>query len=118
MGVDYPELDGHVRDLIGRFGEEAPDTMEGFRRLHEAASASGELEKKTKELIALAIGVAVRCDGCIAFHTKEALEAGASREEIIEAIGVAILMGGGPAMVYGVEAMEALEQFERERVPA
>lgn len=114
MPVDYPQLDQHVRNLIGRFGAESPGTMEGFRKLHEAAATGGVMDSKTKELIALAIGVAVRCDGCIAFHTRDALQAGATREEILEAINVAILMGGGPAMVYGVQALEALEQFERE----
>jgi AhpD family alkylhydroperoxidase len=86
--------------------------------LHHAAAADGVLNAKVKELIALAIAVNVRCDGCIAFHVNDALEAGATREEILEALGVAILMGGGPAMMYAVDALEALKQFESELVPA
>jgi AhpD family alkylhydroperoxidase len=67
---------------------------------------------KIKELIALGIGIAVRCDGCIAYHVHDALRAGATHQEIVETIGVAVLMGGGPAAMYGSEALEALEQFE------
>ena len=74
----------------------------------------GALEKKAKELIALGIGIAVRCDGCISYHINDALKAGASRREIIETISVAVMMGGGPSMVYGCEALEALDQFEKE----
>jgi AhpD family alkylhydroperoxidase len=86
--------------------------MSGFARLHSSAVGDGVLSGKTKELIALAIAVAVRCDGCISYHVHDALGAGATREEMAEAIGVAILMGGGPAMVYGAEALEAVDQFE------
>ncbi|MCC0056682.1 MAG: carboxymuconolactone decarboxylase family protein [Rhodobiaceae bacterium] len=73
--------------------------------------APGALDGKTKELIALAIGIAARCDGCLAFHAKAAIEAGASRAEILETIGVAIYMGGGPSMIYGAEALEAFDQL-------
>jgi AhpD family alkylhydroperoxidase len=86
--------------------------MRGFFELHKAAMLKGALSTKEKELIALAIGVTVRCDGCIAVHVKSALDAGASHEEVVETIGVAVLMGGGPAVVYGAEALEALQQFE------
>lgn len=77
--------------------------------------ADGVLSAKVKELIALGIAITVRCDGCIAFHVHDALEAGASRKEVAETIGVAVLMGGGPSVVYGSEALEALEQFEAEK---
>jgi AhpD family alkylhydroperoxidase len=77
----------------------------------------GALDTKSKELIALGIAIAVHCDGCIDFHVHDALAAGATRPEILEAIGVAILMAGGPSMVYGCEAMDALEQFEQEQNP-
>ncbi|MBD3299461.1 MAG: carboxymuconolactone decarboxylase family protein [candidate division Zixibacteria bacterium] len=86
--------------------------MSAFMRLHQAAIADGALDTKTKELISLAIGITVRCDGCIAFHVHDALQAGATRGEIVETIGVAVLMGGGPSVVYGTEALEALEQCE------
>jgi AhpD family alkylhydroperoxidase len=69
------------------------------------------LDTKTKELIALAIGVSKLCDGCIAHHTAGALKAGAGRDEIIEALGVAIMMGGGPSVVYATHALQAVDQF-------
>ena len=85
--------------------------MQAFGALHEASCAPGALDTKTKELIALAIAVAARCDGCIAFHTHDVLNAGASREEIAEALSVAVLMGGGPSLMYATHVVEAIEQF-------
>lgn len=111
MAKNYPELHKHLSGLIKQLGKEIPDTMSGFSQLHKSAAADGALSSKTKELIALGIAIAVRCDGCIAYHVHDALEAGASRDEVVEAIGVAILMGGGPALMYAAEAYEALEQF-------
>nr|WP_262712770.1 carboxymuconolactone decarboxylase family protein [Neolewinella litorea] len=74
-------------------------------------SAGCALSRKIKEIKALAIAVTVRCDGCIAFHLHDAIAAGADRDEITEAIGVAVLMGGGPSVVYGCEALKALGQL-------
>lgn len=107
----YPEQYRHIREMMGTLGKEIPGTMQGFQKLHQAAASDGVLGAKIKELIALGIAITVRCHGCIAFHVHDALEAGASREEVMETIGVAILMGGGPSVMYGVEACEALEQF-------
>lgn len=111
MNKNYPEKYDQISKMMGKLGHEIPQTMSSFSQLHKAAASDGALSKMTKELIALSIAVVVRCDGCIAFHVRDALKAGASREEIMESIGVAILMGGGPAVMYGVEALEALEQF-------
>ena len=96
---------------MGELGAEIPATMSGFNSLHKASTAEGVLSSKTKELIALGIAITVRCDGCIAFHVHDALKSGASSEEIVETIGVAVMMGGGPALMYGCEALEALNQF-------
>ena len=112
MVNSYPNINEQVRTMMSNYGKESPDIMSGFMRLHKSASTDGALSAKFKELIALAIGITVRCDGCIAFHVHDAVNAGASHEEIVEAIGVAIMMGGGPAVVYGSQALEALEQFE------
>lgn len=117
MAKNYPEHYQHLRELMANLRKDIPDTMGGFGQLHQAATEEGTLSTKTKELIALGIAIAVRCDGCIAFHIHDALEAGATRDEITETIGVAVLMGGGPALMYGVEALEALEQFQ-EATPA
>lgn len=88
-----------------------PDVYAGFSELHKAALAPGALDTKTKELIALAISVVEECDGCIASHARGAARAGASREEVADAIGVTILMAGGPATVYGPRAFSAFEDF-------
>ena len=76
-----------------------------------AATAGGALDTKTKELLALAISVAIRCDGCIAFHSKAAVQHGATREEIMETMGLAIYMGAGPSLMYAAQAVEAYDQF-------
>lgn len=98
----------------GRLGERIPDVVKAFFALHHEATKPGALDTKTKELIALGIGIAVHCDGCIDCHVDDALKAGATPEEISETIGVAVLMGGGPSMVYGGKALEALEEFTAE----
>lgn len=85
--------------------------MAGFSKLHNEAIKDGALSTKNKELIALGIAIAVRCTGCIQCHVKAAIDAGATREEICEAVGVAILMSGGPGTVYGSMALEAADQF-------
>jgi AhpD family alkylhydroperoxidase len=88
-----------------------PDVYQGFGDLHHAAFAPGVLDTRTKELIALAIGVAEGCDGCIASHAQAAARAGASRQEAAEAIGVTFLMKGGPATIYGPRAYDAFCEF-------
>jgi len=101
-----------MQENMGKLLEGAPEAMKAFQGLHRAGTMVDALDTKTKELIALGIAVVCRCDGCIAFHTHDALKAGASREEIMSTLGVAMLMGGGPAMVYATHVVEALEQFE------
>ena len=109
---DYPDCYKHVAEMMNAYGVESPGVMEGFAKLHSASVADGALSSKLKELIALAIGITVRCDGCIAYHVHDALKAGATRTEVAETVGVAIMMGGGPSVVYGCQALEALEQFQ------
>ncbi|MBT9260197.1 MAG: carboxymuconolactone decarboxylase family protein [Clostridiales bacterium] len=96
---------------MGELGRRIPEAIQGFGALHQGATKEGALSPKVKELIALAIAIAVHCEGCIACHVHDALEAGATPEEVQETIGVAIMMGGGPAVVYGGLALEALEEF-------
>lgn len=116
MSINFPDRYEEISKWMGRLSESIPDTMGAFTSLHHSASEDNALSKKTKELIALSIAVTVRCDGCIAFHVHDALEAGASKAEIAEAVGVAVLMGGGPSVVYGCEALEAVEQFSKSGV--
>jgi len=111
MIKDYSKNYHDLTKSISELELKIPQVMKGFNTLHKAALVDGVLSTKTKELIALGIAITVRCDGCIAFHVQHALSSGATSQEIIETIGVAVLMGGGPAVVYGCEAMEALEQF-------
>jgi AhpD family alkylhydroperoxidase len=112
MKEAYPEYLTHLRGLASRLRRELPGPMSAFAQLHHAATAEGNLSPKVKELIALGIAISARCGGCLTYHVRGALDSGATRQEILEAIGVAILMGGGPAAVYGSEALEALEEFE------
>lgn len=112
MTKDYPKRYKELLTLMGELGKEIPSTMQGFSGLHKSSTAPGALSAKVKELIALGIAITVRCDGCIAFHVHDAVKSGANRAEITETIGVAVLMGGGPSVMYGCEALEALNQFE------
>jgi AhpD family alkylhydroperoxidase len=88
-----------------------PEVYAGFAHLHDAAFAEGELSTRTKELIALALAVAEGCDGCIAAHAHAAVRHGATAQEAAEAIGVAILMNGGPATIYGPRAYAAVQEY-------
>jgi AhpD family alkylhydroperoxidase len=115
MYDDWPEttkvLSAQLRNLRGG----APDVMKAFSGIAQTALSPKALDAKTKELIALGIGIAIRCDDCIAFHIKAALERGATREEIGETLGMAIYMGAGPSVMYASHAFEALQQFEAEK---
>jgi AhpD family alkylhydroperoxidase len=92
--------------------------MKAFSTIAQSALAPKALDGKTKELIALSICVAVRCDDCIAFHVKAAFEQGASRAEVTEALGMAIYMGAGPSVMYASHALEAFNQFAESRAAA
>jgi AhpD family alkylhydroperoxidase len=109
---DWPEntkeLTAQLRNLRGS----APEVMKAFAGIAQAALVGKALDSKTKELIALGIAVAVRCDDCIGFHVKAALDQGASRDEVIETLGMAIYMGAGPSVMYASHALEAFGQFK------
>ncbi len=100
-------LNAPLKDL--RTG--TPDVMKNFSGMAQAALKGGALDTKTKELIALAIGVAIRCDDCIAFHVKAAIANGATRDEIMETLGMAVYMGAGPSVMYAAHAAEAAGQL-------
>ena len=91
--------------------QDIPDVMRGFAELSSAAMKEGALSARMKELMALAIAVSKQCDGCIAAHARGAARTGASEAEVAEALGVAILMNGGPATVYGPRALMAFREF-------
>ncbi len=88
-----------------------PDVMKAFGDLGRAATAEGALNKKTKELIALALSVAVRCNPCIGFHTQTLVKLGPTRQEVDETLGVVVYMGGGPSLMYAASAIKAFDEF-------
>jgi AhpD family alkylhydroperoxidase len=114
MIENWPEtaktLSSELKNLRGG----APEVMKAFSGIAQAALAPKALDTKTKELIALGISVAVRCDDCIAFHVKAAMQQGATRDEILETLGMAIYMGAGPSVMYASHALGAYSQFAAE----
>jgi AhpD family alkylhydroperoxidase len=117
MIFDWPEttkkLSSQLRDL--RSGEGAAEVMKSFSAMAQNATKGGALDAKTKELIALAIGVATRCDDCIAFHAKAAANLGAAPGEIQETLGMAIYMGAGPSVMYASHAWQAFSEFAAQK---
>ncbi len=107
------ELNAMLRNLRGG----APEAMKAFAALAQAATAPKSLDGRTKELIALAIAVAIRCDDCIAFHAKAAAGNGATREQVLETLAMAIYMGAGPSVMYASHALEAFGQFSTALAP-
>ena len=110
--LDWPD---YRKELLGRIGEIAklsPDTVAGYQTLSNANSKHGHLDAKTRELISLAVAVTTRCDGCITVHTAEALKQGASHHEIAEALGVAVAMNAGAALVYSARVLDAVHGYE------
>ena len=106
--LDWNEYRNQLLARVGEFGKLSPDTVVGYQALSTAGRKTGQLDEKTRELIALAVAVTTRCDGCIANHTKAALRAGASKEEIAEALGVAVATNAGAALVYSARTMDAI----------
>lgn len=111
MSKNYVDIAHDVAAGVGLLQRSAPDAMKAFGSLAAAATTAKALDTKTKELMALAIGIAVHCDGCVAFHTKKAHQLGASRDEVAETVALAVYMGGGPAAVFGGDALRAYDQF-------
>jgi AhpD family alkylhydroperoxidase len=107
----YQEVTKQIAKRMGALGKAVPNVMQSFQAMNKAAMANGVLDAKTKELIALAIGVAARCEGCVGFHTQALARLGATREEVMETLGVAISMGGGPSVMWATEAMVAFDEF-------
>lgn len=106
---------GYAKELMGRIGEIgrlSPDTLKGYQMLSTAGQKTAHLDAKTRELIAVAVAVTTRCDGCITVHTAQALKEGATREEIAEALGVAVALNAGAAMVYSARVMDAVHAHQ------
>lgn len=112
MEKNFVEITRNISANLKTLRKDIPDIMTGFSALAQAASKDGALDKKTKELIALALGVAAHCDGCIGFHTEALVRLGATRQEVEETLGMAVYMGGGPSLMYAADAIAAYEQFQ------
>lgn len=112
MSKDYKQITKDISTSLAKLRAEAPEMMKGFGDLAVAATKDGALDKKTKELIALALGVAARCDGCLGFHTQALIKLGATKQEIVETLGMATYMGGGPSLMYAADALIAFEQAQ------
>lgn len=107
---NFREVTQTVSSRLAPLRSSIPDVMKSFGDLGRNATADGVLDKKTKELIALALSVAVRCDPCIGFHTQALAKLGATRQEVDETLGVAIYMGGGPSLMYAASAGAAFDE--------
>ncbi|MDQ6994696.1 MAG: carboxymuconolactone decarboxylase family protein [Mariprofundaceae bacterium] len=113
MSETYQEYTQELSATIAGIRKDIPDVMQGFSSMASAALADGVLDKKTKELIALSVGIATHCKGCIGFHVKALIALGITREELAETLGMAVYMGGGPSLMYAAEAMQAFEEFSK-----
>jgi AhpD family alkylhydroperoxidase len=114
MEKSYSEFTRRISGDLRKLRKDIPDTMQAFSALAQAATRDGAIDRKTKELIALALGVAARCDGCIGFHMETLVRLGATRQEVEETLGMAVYMGGGPSLMYAADAISAFEQFEKQ----
>ena len=113
MHKDWPAVAKELSVAMKEVRVGAPDVTKAFSAMAKAALETKALDTKTKELIALAIAVAVRCDRCIAFHAEAAAKQGATRDEVMETMGMAMYMGVGPSFIYAAQAVEAFDQFAK-----
>lgn len=111
MSKSFSGITQDISQTLGTLRREAPEAMQGFNTLAKAAMAPGVLSALDKELIALAIGVAARCDACVGFHVKALIRLGVSRQQLVETLEVCIYMGGGPSLMYAAEAIRAYDEF-------
>src|SRR3990167_1166860 len=111
MAKSYKDIAQDSTAALAKLRKEIPEVMSGFSSLAQAATKDGALDKKTKELIAIALAVAARCDGCIGLHMQTVIKLGATRAELLETLGMAIYMGGGPSAVYAADALKAFDEL-------
>lgn len=118
MVESYKDLIASISANTAKMRKDIPDVMAGFGALAGAASKGGVLDEKTKELIAMALSVASRCDPCLGFHAKALVKLGATRAEVQEMLGMCVYMGGGPSLMYAASALAAYEEFGGEKASA
>lgn len=112
MSTSYKALTQDISKELSRFRKEAAVPMAGFDAMAKSAMAEGVLSALNKELIATAIAVATRCDGCIGYHVRSLVRMGATREQVNEMLAVSVYMGGGPSLMYAAEVLRAFEEFQ------
>ncbi|HUH95205.1 MAG TPA: carboxymuconolactone decarboxylase family protein [Casimicrobiaceae bacterium] len=117
MSNDYREITRTTSGTLSKFRKNQPEVMKNFDALAVASLRDGALSEKTKELIALALGVAGHCDACIAYHVRTLVRLGVTRPEFEEALGVCVYMGGGPSLMYAADALAAYEQYSAAAQP-
>ncbi|WP_456323608.1 carboxymuconolactone decarboxylase family protein [Hydrogenimonas sp.] len=108
---EYTKKLEEIKELVGRLQKESPEQMEAFHKFMFAIEKPTALDTKVKELINVGLAVAAQCEWCISLHVKGALDAGAKREEVIDAAMQAVLMHGGPALMYMIPVEKALDEF-------
>ena len=118
MTKSYKDIIADTSANTAKLRKGIPDVMQGFNAMAQAAGKAGVLDEKTKELIAMAIGVANRCDACLGFHAKALVRLGATPEEFREMLGMCVYMGGGPSLMYAAAAIAAYEEFGGEPAAA
>jgi AhpD family alkylhydroperoxidase len=111
MSEKYSNLVKNISGQMAKMSKEMPEFMSAFGALAKATHQEGALDKKTKELIAIALAVANHCPGCLGFHARSLVRYQASRAELMETLAMAVYMGGGPSMMYAADALEAFEEF-------
>lgn len=109
--MDWDNFMDQTMSNIGALSKEIPETVRGFNQMGAAAKSSGALDEKTKEIMALGIAIATRCDSCIGFHIKSLIRLGLTREELCEALAMATYMGGGPSYAYSAKALAAYDHW-------
>ena len=116
--TSYQDITRTTSAQLASLRADIPDTMRGFSAMAQAATKDGALDKTTKELIAMALSVAARCDPCVGYHAKALVKLGASRAEVEEMLGMCVYMGGGPSLMYAAAALAAYEEFGGEKAAA
>ena len=107
----YTDITQGISAELAKLRTEMPDTLRGFSAMAKGATQDGALDKKTKELIAIALSVAMRCDPCIGFHAQTLVQLGGTRAELADALGMAVYMGGGPSLMYAAKTSAAFDEF-------
>jgi AhpD family alkylhydroperoxidase len=117
MMLDWNEYRKQLAFGVKEVGQLSPDTVKGYIELSSAGQKADLLGAKIRELIALAVAVTARCDGCIAVHAEAAIRHGATKEEIAEALGVAVAVNAGAALVYSARVMDAVKEYAHVSLP-